>query len=196
MVDSLFFIWVVIPLLIFFARILDVSIGTLRIVYISRGQTVLAPILGFFEIVIWLVAMRQIFSHLDNLAYFFAYAAGFSMGNYVGMIIEQKLAVGMQVVRIISQNGTDDLLAGMKRIGLRYTLIEGKGANSTVKLIFTVLKRKDFPLIYELINQHTPKAFFTREDLQDARDSLLPALTQRRHTPLNWRLFKMDRKRK
>lgn len=193
--DTPFFIWVVIPVLIFIARVLDVSIGTLRIVYIARGKTLLAPILGFFEIIIWLIAMRQIFAHLDNLAYFMAYAAGFAMGNYVGMVIEQKLAVGMQVIRIIIHNGADNLLAGMKELGFRYTLLQGKGANSTVKLLFTVIKRKDFPILHELINQHNPNAFFTREDLQDARDSLVPSLSQGQNS-LSWRLLKMDRKRK
>lgn len=67
--DTPFFIWIVIPILIFLALILDVSIGTLRIVYIARGKTIVAPIMGFFEIVILLVAIRQIFAHLDNFAY-------------------------------------------------------------------------------------------------------------------------------
>ena len=183
------------PLLICLARILDVSIGTLRIVYISRGQKLLAPLLGFFEIIIWLIAMRQIFNHLDNFAYFLSYATGFAIGNYVGIVIEEKLAVGMQVVRIIIHNGANNLLAAMKEAGFRYTLLEGQGANGTVKLVFTVIKRKDFHKLYEMIDTYNPNAFFTLEDIQKAREALIPSLSHT-HQNFSWHLLRMDRKRK
>ena len=89
-----YFTWVVIPVLIFLARILDVSIGTLRLIYVSRGYKTLAPVLGFFEVLIWLAAIRQIMQHVDNPACFLAYALGFASGNYIGMWISEKLSIG------------------------------------------------------------------------------------------------------
>lgn len=105
-VDSQLFTWIVLPLLIFIARVVDVSIGTLRIVFIARGERLVAPILGFLEILIWLLAIGQIFKHLNNIGCYLAYAGGFAMGNYIGMVIEHKLAIGVQVIRIIIKSSS------------------------------------------------------------------------------------------
>ena len=142
--DSQWFAWLVIPLIIFIARILDVSISTLRIVYITRGKKNLAPILGFFEVLIWLLAISQIFKHLDNWACYFAWAAGFATGNYIGMVIEQKLAIGMQVIRIITSTNADNLINHLKAAQYALTLIDGQGSNGPVQIIFMLIKRKDF----------------------------------------------------
>ena len=87
--------WVILPLLIFCARITDVSIGTVRIVFIAKGMRLWAPVLGFFEVLIWLVAISQIIKNLTNPVTFVAFASGFAMGNYVGLLIEHKLAMGL-----------------------------------------------------------------------------------------------------
>lgn len=86
------FAYLVLPLLIFFSRITDVTIGTIRIVMVAKGQKKIAPILGFFEVLIWLIAISQIIQHLDNWICYFGYGAGFATGNYIGMIIEEKLS--------------------------------------------------------------------------------------------------------
>lgn len=92
-----------IPVLIALARICDVSIGTLRIIFLSKGLKLWAPILGFFEISIWLAAISQVMDNLTNIPNFLAYAFGYSMGNYIGMYIENRIAIGMVVVRIITK---------------------------------------------------------------------------------------------
>src|SRR3989338_8300095 len=93
--DSPVFQYVVIPLLIFLARVCDVSVGTVRLILLYRGRRVLAPLLGFFEVLIWLLAVRQIMFNLTNPVVFISFAAGFAAGNYVGIILEEKLAVGL-----------------------------------------------------------------------------------------------------
>ncbi len=98
--DSAVFSWVVLPILIFLARICDVSIGTVRIIFVSRGKKLLSPILGFFEVSIWLLAISQIMQNLDNAVCFIAYACGFAMGNFVGIYIEKKLAMGTLILRV------------------------------------------------------------------------------------------------
>ena len=92
---------VALPLLIFIARLCDVSLGTIRIIFVSKGFKYLAPIIGFFEMLIWLFAVREIFQHLDNFVYYLAYAGGFGVGNFVGIYIENKLSIGIEIIRII-----------------------------------------------------------------------------------------------
>src|SRR5512136_1739070 len=97
-----FYSWVLLPLLIFFARICDVSLETIRVIYISRGIKYLAPFIAFFEIVIWLLAMEVIMNDLSNIANFMAFAFGFAMGTYIGLVIEERLSIGMVILRIIT----------------------------------------------------------------------------------------------
>src|SRR5665648_86798 len=92
----------ILPALIFIARIMDVSLGTIRIIFVIRGQKLLATLLGFFEIMIWLLAIGQIFQNLTDITYYIAYAGGFAAGNYVGIYLESKLALGTLAVRIIT----------------------------------------------------------------------------------------------
>src|SRR4030042_6553710 len=94
--DSNIYIWLVLPLMVFFARLTDVSLGTLRIIFISRGKRNVAPILGFVEVFIWITIVSQIVSHAHNLLAYLAYAAGFATGAYIGMFIEGRLAIGTQ----------------------------------------------------------------------------------------------------
>src|SRR3954467_8409400 len=101
--ESDLFRWVLMPLLIFLARMCDVTLGTLRNVFISKGLRRVVPVLGFFEVLIWLISIRQIMKYLDNPMCYLGFAGGFSMGTYVGMLVERKLALGMQVLRIITE---------------------------------------------------------------------------------------------
>jgi uncharacterized protein YebE (UPF0316 family) len=97
--DSSLYQWVVLPLFIFIARISDVSIGTIRIIQVSRGNKLLASFLGFFEVSIWLLAISQVMQQgLKNYVCFFAYGLGFGSGNYIGITLEENLALGLQAI--------------------------------------------------------------------------------------------------
>lgn len=193
--DSSLFAWLILPILIFCARVIDVSIGTLRIVYIARGQKLLVPLLGFFEVMIWLFAMTQIFKHLNNFACYIGWAGGFAMGNYVGMYIENRLAIGLLVLRIITRSEPYNLVTHLRDTGYGVTLIDGEGMNGPVKILFVLIKRKDLSEVIAMIKQHAPKAFYTVEDVQAAQEAMLPVAPPHQRN-LYWRLFKMDRKRK
>lgn len=93
--------WVIIPCFIFIARILDVTLGTVRIIFVSKHMKSLAPLLGFFEVLIWLLAIGQIMQNLTNPINYLAYAAGFAMGNFVGIQIESRLAMGVVLIRVL-----------------------------------------------------------------------------------------------
>lgn len=187
-VEGFWYTWVMIPFLIFLARVADVSIGTIRIVFISKGLKILAPVLGFFEIFIWLLAMTQIFENLDNWLYFIAYSAGFATGNYVGLIIEQKLALGHANLRIITQNSGTELARKLADAGYGVTWNDANGSRGQVTIIYCVIKRSNFKKVTEIIKQYNPKAFYTIEDIRFANQGVFPLRTIRRgfgHFP--WR---------
>jgi len=108
--------WVILPLMIFIARICDVSMETIRVIYISKGIKYLAPIIAFFEIVIWLLAMEVVMNDLSNVANFLAFAFGFAMGTYIGLVIEEKLSIGMVILRIITaEESNEEIISFMRQ---------------------------------------------------------------------------------
>jgi uncharacterized protein YebE (UPF0316 family) len=164
--------YVILPILIFFARIADVSFGTLRIIFISRGLKLLAPLVGFFEISIWLMAISQVLTNMDHYTAFLAYAFGFSVGNYVGILIEEKMAMGISLIRIITQHSAFHLIEYLKSAGFRTTSTEAQGQHGSVSIIYTVIKRKQIPKVLEILKEHNPKAFYTIEDVRNAGGSI------------------------
>ncbi len=161
-----YFSWIILPFLIFLSRLGDVTMATLRHIFISKGLKKIVPILGFFEVLIWLVAMRQVFSHLDNVACFIAWAAGFSAGTYLGMYIEERLAIGTQIIRIITAEDITPLTDVLKKRNQGITVVDGHGAIGPVKLIFTIVRRTNKAQIVELIHQYAPNAFYSVEDVK------------------------------
>jgi uncharacterized protein YebE (UPF0316 family) len=176
-IQSQYFTYIVIPFLICLARIVDVSLGTLRIIFVSKGIKKIAPILGFFEILIWLVAIGQVMQNLTNIINYFAYAFGFAIGNYIGIILEQKLAMGTVVVQIITRRDASELINFLRLVDFVLTVIEANGGTGPVHIIFTVTKRSNLPYIIETINNFNPKAFYLVEDIRFVSDAILPAKT-------------------
>jgi uncharacterized protein YebE (UPF0316 family) len=175
--DSLFTLsdftaWVILPLLVFFARILDVSLGTMRIIFTSRGKRHLAPLLGFVEVFIWVVVISQIVQNLSNIAGYFAYAAGFAAGNYVGIFIEEKLALGTLVIRAILSETSDDLIDRLRASGYGVTSFLAQGALGPVTVLYTVFRRKELNEVVDIISQVNPKAFYTVEEIRSAREGI------------------------
>lgn len=193
--DSMLFTWVILPLLIMAARITDVTIGTLRIIFIAKRKIVLAPVLGFFEVLIWLLAIEQIFRNLSNIACYLAYAGGFALGNFIGMIVEKKLALGLEMIRIITKSDSAELIGRLKQFTNGVTIVDGRGSIGPVKIIFTVIPRKKTKDLIKLINMIEPAAYFTIENIESAREVLTPLPDARKHNFFK-QMFKMDRKRK
>ncbi len=180
-----------IPLLIFFLRIADVSIGTIRIIFVARGNKIIAPLLGFFEVFIWVLAISNIIQHLDNWINYFAYAGGFAAGNYIGMKIDERLAVGVSLVRIITKKELPSLFDNLNEKGYPTTLLDGHGRDDEVSIIFTIVKRKKLPEVIDLIKRSNPKAFFTVEDIRYiSHENYLPmenAGRRRYYSFMGWR---------
>ncbi len=165
------FAFVLLPLLIFFARILDVSINTVRIIYVLGGRKLTSTVLGFFESFIWLMAIRQIFEHLDNWVCYIAYPAGFAAGIFIGMLIEEKIAYGKVIVRIITRKDINPVLAYLQREYHRYTYVKAEGPDGLENLVFTVLQREKLEELLQTLKDLVPTAFYTVEKVQSAAET-------------------------
>jgi uncharacterized protein YebE (UPF0316 family) len=170
--DSDLFSYLVMPVLIFLARICDVSIGTMRIIFVSKGKRNIAPILGFFEVLIWITAISKIMQNLDNYVNYIAYAAGFATGNLIGMIIEEKLAMGILMIRVFAHERGSELVQTLNGNGFGATVVEAHGAREKIHLIYTIVKRNELSSVLDVITQFNPKAFYTIEDVKSASEGI------------------------
>ena len=170
--DSDIFRWVIMPILIFLARISDQSIGTLRLMFVSKGIKNLATVLAFFESLIWLLAVSQIFKHLDNPLNYIAYAGGYATGNYIGIYIEGRLSIGNVIVRVIPRKDSTELLNYLRANNFGVTAIDGEGMLGNVKILFSVVKRKELSHFIEIVNQYNPTAFYSIEDVKVVSQSI------------------------
>lgn len=155
-----------IPVVIFFARICDVSLGTLRIQFVSRSMSFRAALLGFFEVLIWIVVVAQLIQHLNNWVNFVAYAGGFAAGTYLGITFENKLKVGTVLIRVITNAEAGRLIDRLKEAGFRITRLEAKGGQGPVEIIFMVVKRKRWNEAVEIIESFDTDAFYSIEDVK------------------------------
>jgi uncharacterized protein YebE (UPF0316 family) len=169
--------YVVIPFLIFLARIIDVSIGTLRVIYISKGYKFIAPVLGFFEVIIWLLAISQIVQNLSNFFCYLAYGAGFGTGTFVGMNLEEKVSLGHVIIRIITRRDASELVDYLKESGYSLTVIDAEGPKGPVKVIFMILHRHDINEVIDIVKRFNPRAFYSIEELRFAIEEE-PALSR------------------
>jgi uncharacterized protein YebE (UPF0316 family) len=172
--DTNLFNYVVLPFLIFLARITDVTLGTFRIVMVSKGQKLIAPILGFFEVGIWIIVISKIMQSMDNWMCVLAYAAGFATGNYIGLLIEDKIAMGIVKIQIITAKPALTLISDLTGSGYGITHHEANGANGKVNILYSIINRKQIPQIVELIFKHNPNAFYSIEDVKFVNKGIIP----------------------
>jgi uncharacterized protein YebE (UPF0316 family) len=172
--QSEFFAWVVLPILIFLSRITDVSLGTVRLIFVSRGMKYLAPIIGFFEVLIWILVIGQIMQHLSNPVCYIAYAGGFATGNFVGLLIAEKLSLGMVLIRVITPKEIDELVECLKQKRYGVTCIEGQGVNGPVEIVFTIVPRREVGTVVDLVKKFNSQAFYTIEEVDFAERGVFP----------------------
>jgi uncharacterized protein YebE (UPF0316 family) len=146
--NSWIYTWIVIPFLIFAARIFDVSLGTVRVIFVSRGFKYLAPAVGFFEILIWLLAIGQIMKNLSNPVCYIAYAGGFALGNFVGIYIAEKLSLGLVMIRVVTKKDAAPLVDFLKGENYGVTSVDGHGTSGQVKVVFTIVPRRECVLLH------------------------------------------------
>lgn len=189
--NSAFFTWFLLPVLIFIARVADVSLGTVRVIFVSRGLKYLAPVVGFFEIIIWLLAIGQIMQNLSNPACYIAYAGGFATGNFIGIWIAEKLSLGVVLIRVITSKDASELLEYLKSAEYGVTSVDAQGSEGKVQVVFSIVPRREVPGVVNLIKQFNPKAFYTIEEVGFVEKGIFPV----RKTWMN-NLFRPFRKGK
>ena len=166
---------ILLPLIIFFGRIVDVTLGTLRIIFVSKGQKSLAPLIGFFEVFIWIVVISQILSRANDIVAYLSYAAGYATGNYVGIIIEHQIAFGILVCRIYTNKEPQSLIKMLSERGYGTTVVEGMGSKKKVYIVEAVVERKSMKEIDRFIKEFDKDTFYTAEDLRVRQKGIFPA---------------------
>lgn len=166
MLDNLTIPQAAIPFLIFFLRLLDMSMDTLRVLYVIRGKRTITWILGFVQSCLWVLAITSVLANLDNVFNIISYAAGFASGNVLGMIIEERLAVGHGNLRIISARRGNAVGEGLREAGFGVTELPGRGKDGMVMIIDISVRRREVKDVYQLVNSIDPDAFITMEDIR------------------------------
>jgi len=184
----------VLPAAIFFIRIVDVSLATVRLIFISRGIRFFSAILGFFEVLVWLVAVSQIIQNLNSPVHYIAYAAGFGMGNFVGVSIEKRLSYGHRIITVITQKDSSQLIESFRRLKYGVTAIGGEGAKGPVKLIFSVVRKGQVETAIKAIKKFNPKAFYTIEDIKTVSEEAEMAQMKKAGLPAFARTILLKRK--
>ena len=155
------------PYLIFMAKNVEVCIMSLRLVMINRGLKVIAAFLAFFESLTWVGSLSIIVTNLDNLNNILFYCLAMATGTILGLVIESKLAMGVVMVRVITQKDGGPLLIKLRELGLRVSSIDAQSNFGKVQVIFSAIKRSSLKDFSKVVKNFNPKAFFTVEDIRE-----------------------------
>lgn len=172
--DANTFRFIILPLAIFMARLVNEAISTLRILSVAKGNRGIAPLFGFFEILIWVVVIGQVMQNLDNPICYVAYAGGFAAGNYLGMFLEDKLAMGVVSVNVISRKDTTALQKTLRANNYGFTNIDGKDIDGDENMLLIIVKRKELKNVIRIIKEFNPYAFFSIGDIRHIHEGHYP----------------------
>jgi uncharacterized protein YebE (UPF0316 family) len=169
----------ILPVFVFVAEVTVVTLCTMRTIFISRGRKCLAPVLGVFEVSIWLFAIGQVMRNISDVGCFLAFASGFAAGNYFGILIEKKVAIGNLVVTVTSHRDTRILIDNLKLAAYGVTVIGAQGATGPVQVVSTVIKRKELNRVLTIIKGFDGNAFYSVSELQSAAAGVSPSARTR-----------------
>lgn len=146
---------------IMFLRIADVTLGTFRTILVVNAKRYHAAVTGFFEVLIWIFAMRYIVQHMDQIINLFGYAVGFGIGNLLGITLEEKVALGYVQLNIISRHYTDQIANKLRLSKFGTTILPAEGGSGGVSILVVIIRRKDLKAVQRIIDEIDPKAFVT-----------------------------------
>jgi uncharacterized protein YebE (UPF0316 family) len=181
----------VLPLFIFAAEMFVVTLSTMRTIFVARGMKYLAPLLGFFEVSIWLFAISEVMRNLSDIGLSAAFAGGFTLGNFLGILLEEKLAMGHVAVRLITRRDGSALVDDLRAADYGVTRIDGLGATGPVQVLLTIVKRKELDRVLALAKRFDSRMFYSVDDLHSAAEGVAPA--PRRRWALVPCLFRLQR---
>lgn len=148
-------------LLIMCLRMADVTFGTFRVIMVVQAKKYLAASIGFFEVLIWIFAMRYIFQNLDNTYNLIGYALGFSLGNILGIALEEKIAIGYVQVNIISLHYAEKIANELRKAKFGVTILPAEGGTGGMSLIVILIRRRDLSSAKKIIDKIDEKSFLT-----------------------------------
>jgi uncharacterized protein YebE (UPF0316 family) len=157
------------PLAIFLLRIVDVSMSTMRILLAVRGHKYIVPFIGFFEVLIWVFAVGNAIRFLDSPLHLLGYAGGFATGSIVGLLIEERLAIGYATIRVVSRHVGVEMADALRSLGFGVTEFGGQGRDGRVEVVYTVCLRREIPRVIAEVERWDPQAFITVEEPRDIR---------------------------
>lgn len=157
----------ILPLVIFLGRLCEVPLSTIRIMFVARGERKLAPIIGFFEVFIWIVVVSQVISRADSLISYLTYAGGFAAGTYFGIVIEDQLALGFYKYRIYMKGSGLELMKLLKEHNFGATIFHGQGARVSVNVVEAIISRKNKDKVERIIRNFEPEAFVVVQEIKD-----------------------------
>lgn len=160
--------------MIFLGRIVDVTLGTMRIIFVSKGEKYIAPVIGFVEVFIWIVVISQIFSRANDMISYISYAAGYAAGNFVGIMIEQKIAFGVLLCRVYTAKNGKDLVSLLSSHGYGATTIRGTGSVGEIDVVETVVNRKCLKDVVSVFEEFDPNIFYVCEDVRSKQRGIFP----------------------
>ena len=171
-------------LIVFLARICDVSIGTVRTIVTVQGRTVIAFCLAVVEISIWITIVSTVIHQVkDNPLLIAFYAVGYATGNVVGIMVERKIAFGTTILRIITRTAGEEIAAYLREKGQPVTIFHGEGMHSPVHMLYIACRRRDLKWILPQVQQIDPELFYVIEQAREIRKVLKPV-----YSPLGgWR---------
>ena len=172
--DTGIFLWVILPLLIFFSRAIDVSLGTIRIIFVSKGQRFLASLLGFFEILVWIIAITKIMQNITNFFYYIVYAGGFAAGIYFGVLIEERLALGLVSIHVFTSKDAKELLERLRDKNYGVTSRIAHGETGKIDELFIVINRKNLGYVLQILRDYDKEAFISVEDVRFVKGGIFP----------------------
>jgi len=161
-----FFNLVIMPLLIIVARVMDVSLGTVRVIAINRGDKHLAPLIGFFEVLIWLIVINQLLSSFQHWTWYVAYAIGFASGTFIGMSISEKFTMGKAVVRIMTETSGTDLIRELEKNNYKMAVVKTTFNTHKGVMLFVTIDSDELDELLKLVHNNNPKAVFSVEDVR------------------------------
>jgi uncharacterized protein YebE (UPF0316 family) len=168
---------VVFGIVIFIARIVDVALGTLRTISIVQGRKWMAFWLGFFEIIIWLAVISTVIHKIKEIPLLGVfYAFGFATGSIVGIKIENWLALGHIILRVISRNHFKEIAHCVRKAGFAVTTFHGEGKYGPVAELYIVCHHRDLKIILKLIKNIEPTAFYVTEQVGSVSKIYRPIL--------------------
>lgn len=187
LIDPVLFHWILLPLIILVARVVETSLKTIRQVYISKGFKYLAAGIGTGEVGVWLLSTGLVITNLTNLMCILTYIAGYVVGTILGIDIENRLKVGNVIVRIITKTNPEPMIVELREKGFGITRIEGTGSyGSVVSVLLVLVPRNELDELLNVLNRNYPDAIFSIEDLRSLKENVSIFYKERKKSILQW----------